>query len=82
MTSELKEKLTERGQNGMCDDVITYLLQYGRKTGFREAVKICEVRKVPRRFRRAAKLIQKMYRGALRISEGKPTQPIAAKHRR
>lgn len=66
----------------MSDDVITCLLQYGQKIGFRKAVEICEVRKVPRRFRRSAKLIQKMYRGALRTSEGKPTQPIASKHMR
>lgn len=66
----------------MNDDVITGLLQYGRKIGFREAVEMCEIRKVPRRLRRAAKLIKKMYLGALRISEGKPTQPIAAKHYR
>lgn len=66
----------------MNDDIINQVLQYGRKIGFREAVKMCEIRRVPRRLRGAAKLIKKMYRGALRISEGKPTQPIAAKHYR
>lgn len=66
----------------MNDDIINQVLQYGRKIGFREAVEMCKGRKVPRRLRRAAKLIKKMYRGALRISEGKPTQPIAAKHYR
>lgn len=66
----------------MYDDVITLLLQFGREIGFREAIKMCEVRRVPRRLRRAVKLIKKMYRGALRISEGKTVQPIAAKHYR
>lgn len=64
----------------MGDDVIKQLFRYGQKIGFRAAVEMCEIRKVPRRLRRAAKLIKKLYRAALRISEGKPTQPIAAKH--
>lgn len=61
-------------------NVLVELINWGRKVGFRKAMKMCEVRRVPRRLRRAAKLINKMYRGALRLSEGKPVQPIAAKH--
>lgn len=62
------------------EDVIVELINRGRKIGFRKAIEMCEVRRVLRRLRRASKLIKKMYRGALRISEGKPVQPIAAKH--
>lgn len=48
--------------------------------GFRAAIDFANAHKAPRKLRRAAKLQKKILRGWLRASEGKPTQPIAAKH--
>lgn len=48
--------------------------------GLSSALALANLCRAPRKLRRSAKLIKKILRGWIRLSEGKPVQPIAAKH--
>ena len=62
-------------------DTINYLYSNAlEQGGFRAALAFANTHKAPRKLRKAAKLIKKILRGWIRISEGKPVQPIAEKH--
>lgn len=61
--------------------LIEYLYTSSQKCGgFRAALALANECKVPRKLRKANKLIKKILRGWIRISEGKPVKPIAEKH--
>lgn len=48
--------------------------------GAKSALSMANSCKATRKLRRSQKLIKKILRGWIRQSEGKPVQPIAAKH--
>ena len=63
------------------ESLIEYLYAHSQKVGgFYAALALANECKAPRKLRKANKLMKKILRGWIKISEGKPVQPIAAKH--
>lgn len=63
------------------DEFVTFLFNWAQKQGgFQSALDFMNANKVPRKYRRVAKLIKKFLRGWIRVKTGQSVQPIAAKH--
>lgn len=63
------------------DEFVTFLFNWAQKQGgFQSALDFMNANKVPRKYRRVAKLVKKFLRGWIRVKNGQSVQPIAAKH--